>query len=60
MTVNGGVAVGLSLFLRVHSVKKSDGVRKQGVSARTVSTRMYRKLWEHVVKTSFKNEIWVQ
>ena len=28
--------------------KKSDGVRMQGVSACTFSTRLYGKLWEHV------------
>ena len=34
--------------------QKSDGVRIQGVSERTFSTRLYGKLWEHVAKTAFK------
>ena len=33
----------------------------QGVSACILSTSLYGKLWEHVVKTVFfNNEIWVQ
>ena len=28
--------------------QKPDGFRMQGVSARTFSTRLYGKLWEHV------------
>ena len=43
------------------SVKISDGVIMQGVSARIFGTRMYSKLWEHVMKRTFlNNEIWVQ
>ena len=41
-------------FFMACSVKKSDGVRMQGVSARTFSTRLYGKLWEHVVKIALK------
>ena len=44
-----------------HVPSTIDGVRIQGASARTFSTRLYRKLKEHVVKTTFfNNEIWVQ
>ena len=35
--------------------QKVDGFRMKGVSARTFSTSMYGKMWEHVVKTAFKN-----
>ena len=34
--------------------KKSDGVRMQDFSVRTFSTRLYGKLWEHVMKTALK------
>ena len=41
--------------------RKKKRVIMHGVSVRTFSTRMYKKLWEHVVKTDFfNNEIWVQ
>ena len=38
---------------------KKDGVRIQGVSARTFRTRLYVKLWEHVEQTALKKEIMV-
>ena len=48
MTVDGGLAVGLLLYLMACPVKNQEGVRIQGVSAHTFSNRMYRKLWEYV------------
>ena len=36
------------------SVKKADGVIIQGDSVRTFSARLYRNLWEHVIKTGLK------
>ena len=52
MKVDGEVEVGLLLCFMTCSVKKKDGVRIQGVSARKFSTRLYRKLWEHVEQTA--------
>ena len=45
ITVDVGVAVGFLLCFIVFSVKKSDEVIMQGVSAHTSSTSMYRNLW---------------
>ena len=36
------------------SIKKSDGARMQGISARKLITRLYRKVWEHVMKRALK------
>ena len=47
MNVDGGVAVGLLFCFMACAVKNQEGVRIQGVSARTFSTRLHRKLWEH-------------
>ena len=48
MTVDGGVAVGLCLCCMACAVKNQEGVVIQGVSARTFSTSLYGKMWEHV------------
>ena len=48
MKVDGGVAVCLSMCFMACAVKNQEGVITQGVSARTFSTRLYGKLWEHV------------
>ena len=48
MTVDEGVAVFLWLCFMAFAVKNQEGVRIQGVSARTFSTRLYGELWEHV------------
>ena len=36
------------IVFMAYSVKKSYGIRMQGIIARTFSTRLYRKMWEHV------------
>ena len=48
MKFDGGVEVGLWLCLMACDVKNKEQVRIQGVNARIFSTRLYRKLWEHV------------
>ena len=48
MTVDGGLSVVFLLCFMTFSVKKPDGVRMQGISARIFITRLYGKLWEHV------------
>ena len=62
MIVDGGVAVGLSIIFMAWFRQKIRWGQNVGCHcARTVSTRLCGKLWEHVVKTAIKKkEIWVQ
>ena len=48
LTVDVGAEVGLLLCFMAYAVKNKEYIQIQGVSVCTLSTRLYRDLWEHV------------